>query len=318
MDYASTHRLSLRARLNPGLKAGVKKGTHSLIWILKIILPISLAVTLLQWTGWLQRLDSLLGPIMQAIELPAEAALPILLATLVSFYAALASMAVIPFTQEQLILVALFIMVAHMLIMEGVVQLKSGIGLAKITLFRLGAAVVAVLIVAQFFGNTTQAVASPASLTGQVPLATLLKTWALDNLRLAAKIAGIILVVMVALESLKALGWIHHLQRFFAPVMKTLGLSRGVATMWVAGAAFGLVYGAAVIREEANKGHLSRKELEPLHISLGINHSMVEDPALLLAFGISPFWSLVPRLLMAALTVHAYRLAQKIRGHISG
>ena len=42
--------------------------------------------------------------------------------------------------------------------------------------------------------------------------------------------------------------------------------------------------------EEARQGHISKEELEELQLSIGINHSMVEDPFLFLTFGISAFW----------------------------
>ena len=62
---------------------------------------------------------------------------------------------------------------------------------------------------------------------------------------------------------------------------------------------FGLTYGGAVIVEEARQGHISKEELEELQLSIGINHSMVEDPFLFLTFGISAFWLWVPRLITA-------------------
>jgi len=75
---------------------------------------------------------------------------------------------------------------------------------------------------------------------------------------------------------------------------------------------FGLAYGAAVIVEEAEKGHLSREELERLHLSIGINHAIIEDPSLFLALGLGAFWLWAPRLIMAILAVHLLRLWQSL------
>ena len=82
--------------------------------------------------------------------------------------------------------------------------------------------------------------------------------------------------------------------------------------MWVAGAFFGIIYRSAVISEEAASGKCSPDELKRLHISLGINHSMVEDPALFLALGISLFWKVVPRFIASAVAVHVYRLVATV------
>ena len=73
--------------------------------------------------------------------------------------------------------------------------------------------------------------------------------------------------------------------------------------MWLTAATFGLTYGAAVIVEEAKEGNLSKDELERLHLSMGINHSMIEDPALFLSLGLSIFWMCVPRVAAAIIAV---------------
>jgi hypothetical protein len=62
---------------------------------------------------------------------------------------------------------------------------------------------------------------------------------------------------------------------------------------------------------EAKKGYLTKEELENLHASIGINHSMIEDPSLFMAMGLNPLWLWVPRLIMAILFVHLLRLWQK-------
>ena len=71
-------------------------------------------------------------------------------------------------------------------------------------------------------------------------------------------------------------------------------------------AVFGLAYGAAVIVEEAKEGYLSKDELEVLHLSIGINHSLIEDPALFLPFGLSAFWLWVPRMITAVIAVRLF------------
>ena len=48
------------------------------------------------------------------------------------------------------------------------------------------------------------------------------------------------------------------------------------------------------------------EELERLHLSIGINHAMIEDPSLFLPLGIHPLW--IPRLVAAILAVHLLSL----------
>ena len=302
-----------RTRLRTGLLTGIKRGWSSFVWISKIVVPVSFVAALIQWSGWLSQLDFLLHPLMNLINLPAAAAWPIIVAMTVSFYGAIAIMVVLPFTIEQMTLIALFITIAHMLIVEGIVQHKSGLNIIKATLVRIGAAILAVLVVSQFFTDTGQSIGLPDSIAVHTPFIEVLKVWAIDTLRLCGRVFVIIMLVMILLYCSESLGWIKYLVRFFRPLMKILGLSDQAVMMWVTGAGFGLLYGSAVIIEEAKKGALTKEELEHLHISIGVNHSVVEETALLLALGINPLWLLIPRFIIATIAVHTLRGVQYLK-----
>jgi len=305
-----------RSQLKIGLRTGARKGWGSFVWICKIIIPVSFVAAVIQWTGWLSYLDFLLHPLMNVINLPAAAALPIIIATTVSFYAGIAIMVVLPFTIEQVILIALFITIAHMLIVEGIVQHKAGLNIVKATLVRIGAAILAVFVVSQLFTDTSQSISLPASLAAQAPFIEVLKGWAIDTLRLCGRIFIIIMLVMMVLYALEYLGWIKYLVKFFKPLMKVLGLSDEAVTIWVTGAGFGLLYGSAVIAEETKKKHLTKEELEHLQVSIAVNHSIVEEPALFLALGVNPLWLLIPRFVIAILAVHTLRGVQYLKSKL--
>jgi hypothetical protein len=305
-----------RRQLETGIRTGIKKGWSSFVWICKIIVPVSFVAALIQWSGWLSQIDLLLQPLMSVINLPAAAALPIIVATTVSFYAGIAIMVVLPFTIEQITLIALFITIAHMLIVEGIVQHKSGLNVMKATLVRIGAAVLSVFVVSQFFADTSQSISLPASLATQTPFIEVLKGWAIDTLRLCGRVFVIIMLVMMALHASGSLGWIKYLVKFFRPLMKILGLPDQAATMWVTGAGFGLLYGSAVIMEEVKKGALTKEELEHVQVSLGINHSIVEETGLFLALGVNPVWLLIPRFVAAIIAVQALRGIQYLKSKL--
>jgi len=295
-----------RTQLRYGLRTGSRKGWGSFVWICKILIPTSFLVILIQWSGLLYQAVPLLNPLMRLINLPGEAALPIISGVLTGPYTTIAIVTVIPFSLEQITLIAIFTMIAHSLIIEGIIQHKSGINAAKITLIRLASAILTVFIVSQFFGDTTRSIIVPAYLTVATPFIEVLKVWGVDTIELLIKILIIIMAAMIALECLKSLGWMEYLLNFSQPVMKILGLSHRTALLWVTAVVFGLMYGGAVIIEEAKKGVLTKEELERLHISIGTNHSMVEEPALWLALGLNGFWLWVPRLITAVAAVQIY------------
>lgn len=283
--------------------------------MLKIVIPISFLTALLVWSGWLNKIDFFIQPAMTLINLPAMAALPLLIGMLSNLYGAIAAMAVLPLTNEQMTLIAIFLLTAHNLIQEGVIQGKSGMHPAKATLFRLTAAVITVKLVAQFFDTATLGqVTSEVSVPVSQPLIYMLKSWSLTTFYLCIKIFLIIMSILILLEVVKSLGWIDHVVRVLTPVLKILGLRRNVGILWVTATVFGLAYGGAVIVEEAKEGNLTKEDLEELHLSIGIHHSLIEDPALFLSLGLSAFWLWIPRLIMAMIAVRllsVWHLARK-------
>jgi len=277
-----------------------------------------LLVTLLQWTGWLNQLDFLFNPLMSLLNLPPEAALPIISGMLISSYASLAIIATLPFTLGQMTLIAIFTLIAHDFIIEGVIQHKSGFNAIKAILVRISAAILTVLIVSLFFGDTSTSIAVPASLSVPAPFFETLSRWAIDLIFLLLKIGGIILAIMILQEFLKSSGWLGYIVRFFRPLTKILGLSERTTMMWLIANIFGLFYGGAVIVEEARKGTLTREELERLHISIGINHAVIEDPLLFSLLGLNYFWLLLPRFIMAIVAVWSYRGLKYLRRRLLG
>ena len=51
-----------------------------------------------------------------------------------------------------------------------------------------------------------------------------------------------------------------------------------------------------------------RRDFDIERIPIGINHAMIEDPAIFLSLGLAPFWLWVPRLVTAVVAVRLYDL----------
>ena len=140
-----TENENYRSLLKTGTVAGLKRGWSGFVWMMKIILPISLFTAILDWSGLLHHLDFLLKPLMGLLSLPPAAALPLIIGMLSSVYGGIAAMVVLPFSTAQMTLMAVFILMSHALIQEGIIQGNSGIHPLKATLIRIGAATVTVL-----------------------------------------------------------------------------------------------------------------------------------------------------------------------------
>ena len=302
--------------LKRGLTVGIVKGWRGFVWMMKIIVPVSFLTALLAWSGWMERVDFVIRPVMGFLSLPDVAALPLLIGILTGIYGGIAAMAVLPLNIGPMTLIAVFLLIAHNLIQEGIVQGKSGMGILKATLFRITLAVITVLIIAPFVdmtGPNPAGTAAAAALHSSQAFTEMVIQWGQVMGGLAVKIFFIILCVLTVLEILKVFGLIDHIVRFLSPVLRVMGLSERVAILWFAAVIFGLAYGGAVIVEEAGKGDLTDEDLESLHLSIGINHAVIEDPALFLSFGIGLFWLWIPRLMLAIVAVRVLALWRRFR-----
>ena len=293
--------------------SGLQKGWSGFFWICKIIVPISFLTFLLEYSGWISRIDFLLKPGLNMLSLPSIAALPLIAGMLSGIYGGIASMAVLPLTQTQMTLITVFLLISHNLIQEGIVQGKSGLHPLKSSVVRLAASIVAVMVVAQLLdADSAVNVKGIATDTVKYPFAIMLKGWALKTLYLCAKILVIIVVLMMILETMKCLDIIDRIVNVLSPLLKILGLNKKVGILWLTAALFGIAYGAAVIVAEAKGGNLTSEDLTKLHLSIGINHSMIDDPALFLSVGIHPFWLWVPRLILAIIVVWLYTFVRRL------
>lgn len=300
-------------KLRVSLISGLAKGWSGFVWMLKILLPISFLTFLLAWSGWMHRLDFTLEPVMGVIGLPSMAAIPLIAGLLTGPYGAIAAMSPLPLTVDQMTLIAIFLLISHNLIQEGIIQSKSGLPFLKATLFRLIAAITTVMVVSWFMAHetATPAVADTPPIL-QEQFFPMFKTWMSATLVLSGKILIIIVTLMITLEIMKNYSLIDRVVRVMAPVLKVLGLGKETGFLWLTAVTFGLTYGAAIIVEEVKEGNLSKAELERLHISIGINHSMIEDPVLFMSLGLGIFWMLVPRLAAAIIAVQLFIVFRRL------
>lgn len=301
--------VSTAPSIRTSFQRGFAKGWRGFLWMLKIILPISLLTFLLDYSGWLGQVDGLLEPLMKVIHLPAMAALPLIVGMLTGIYGAIAAMSVLPFTAEQMTLMAVFLLIAHNLIQEGMVQRQSGFSLWTATAVRLSAAVLTVFVLGWIMGpETMQKVAGGSVETPRMAFRQALLGWAGAMAWLSLKILAIITVLMVFMEVMRQYHLTDRLMGVIDPFLGLLGLDRQVGVLWLTAAVFGIAYGGAVIVEEARERRIAPEQLKPLHVSIGVNHAMVEDPSLFLPLGLHPFWLWIPRLVTAMAFTHTYRL----------
>jgi hypothetical protein len=296
-------------RVQAGTKAGLKKGWSGLIWLLKILVPISFLTALLVHFGIVYRLDFLLTPVMNWLSLPASAALVLIIGLFTGIYGTVAALSVMAFSMDHMILMAIFTLISHNLIQESIVQGNSGINPFVAAFFRLIMAFVVTFVCAKIIGVTPDQVIALSldSLDKSPgPFFPMLQEWGVGTAKLCLQIFCIIMPLMVLLELAKIFNVIQMITRISSPVVAFLGLDRSCGMLWLTAAVFGLAFGSAVIVEETRANEYDPEALTKLHLSIGVNHAMIEDPILFLPLGIPPFWLWIPRLIAAVAVTYLF------------
>ncbi|MCK5163587.1 MAG: iron transporter [Desulfobacula sp.] len=296
-------------RIKSGTRQGLIKGWKGLIWLLKIIIPISFATTLLVHFGIIYKLDFLLTPVMTWLSLPASAALVLIIGIFTGIYGTVAALWAMPFSMEHMILIAIFNLISHNLIQESIVQGNSGLNSVFAAFFRLFMALVVTFICAKIMGITPEtggAIGAGTFVQETKPFTVMLKHWGWGTFKLIVQIFCIIMPLMVILELAKVFNIITIITKIASPVLSVMGLNRSTGMLWLTASIFGLAYGAAVIVEETQSNEYEKEDLTKLHLSIGVNHSMIEDPALFLPLGLPIFWLWIPRLIAAIIVTWMY------------
>ena len=307
-------------KIKSGIKQGLIKGWKGLAWLLKIIIPISFATTLLVHFGMIHKLDFLLAPVMTWICLPASAALAIIMGFFTGIYGTVAALSVMPFCMEHMILIAIFNLISHNMIQESMVQGNSGINPFFAGFFRLFMSFIVTFICAKIMGVTPETggqILSQTNPAHETPsFLLMLMTWGRGTFKLIVQIFCIIMPLMVMLELAKTFHMMDFLTRMISPLLRVMGLSPSTGMLWLTAGIFGLTYGAAVIVEEAQSKKIEQQDLNKLHLSIGINHAMIEDTALFLPFGLPLFWLWIPRLATAIAATWIYSFCLSARRRI--
>lgn len=297
------------------LMQGLRKGWAGSLWMYKILIPVSFLTFLLKVSRVLDRLDGLLGPAMNFMHLPAKAVMPLLAGMLTGIYGGIAAMSVLSFTVKETTLIAVFLLISHGLIQESIIQGKAGMHPLKAAFLRITTSIVVVWFIGLVWqgGNMFNQLSLVAG-THQTAFWPALKAWCLQTVYLSLQIFLILIAIMTVMEWMKSGDLSARMTAWLNPVLRIMGLGRKTGLLWLTAMLFGISYGAAVIVEETRNGKISKDDLEDLHLSIGINHAVIEDPLLFLPLGIHPLWLWIPRLISAFAAVHVIRLVRNLRG----
>ena len=290
-------------------KEAVPASWKSTKWLLKLMIPISLAVTLMQHFEILAWIATWINPLFVHFGLPGESAVAFISGATAGTYAGIAAMMSIPLTMKQASILALMIALCHALPMECAVNKKTGSSFWNMGAIRIIMALICAfclnIILPDMQGKYIYLGAEADSSFWEV-----MKIWGVSQIKMSLMVVLIIYSLMVVQRMLEAYRLLDPLSRLLSPLMKLFGLPRHASYMWLVGNVLGISYGSAVMVELEEKGLVTREEANDVNYHLIMNHSMLEDTIVFAATGISALLLITTRLCFALLLVWGRRIAK--------
>ena len=282
------------------------------VWLLKVMLPISLAVRVLQHVGFIDWLAAILSPIFSIIGLSGDSAIIFLTSIFLPLYPTIAVMTTLTLTLREATILAVMCLVSHNLPVECSVAHKTGSPFGRIVAFRIAMSFVSAIVLNWLLPQSD----APFSFmnmgaTEATSWGMLFMQWLSSSLTLTVTIVLIVTALMVLQRVLEEFGWMHRIAHLLSPLMRIFGLPSGCSLLWLTGNIVGMAYGAAIMIDEVEQGRLTRHEANLVNHHLGVSHSLLEDTMLFVAMGISFWWIFLTRLVLAIVAVWTMRLIKR-------
>ncbi|MDR2020807.1 MAG: transporter [Treponema sp.] len=298
-------------RLGQAAHSTVRPALSTIVFLLYVMIPVSLAMLILENSGLLHYVARFLDPFMHFLGLPGAAALAFLSAVFLNIYSAIAVMQTLRLSGREVVILAVMCLIAHNFFVECTVMKKTGSSLFKMVLLRLFFAFLAAWILRFILPPAVGTGTAGAGPVFPPPLGLnlgtlpgIIKNWARDSGRLIVRIICIVFALMFVQKLMDEFGVMRFLARIFTPLLKIFGLPFNTGYSWIVAYVAGIVYGSAILIEQVRSGAVSRREADLFNHHAGISHSHVEYTLLFVTtLGVPLVWAVLPRLAAAFIAV---------------
>ncbi|WP_042462948.1 nucleoside recognition domain-containing protein [Neobacillus dielmonensis] len=271
------------------LKRGLLVGLKTTWTLGKIIFPVTIIVSILQYTPVLPWVIKLISPLMKLIGLSGDAAIPLVLGNFLNLYAAIGAILTMDLTVKEVFILAVMLSFSHNLFIESGVAMRTGVKLWIVLVTRPGLAVVSAVVINLVWhgGGDT---AKYGFIDGTAEQASGWMGIILQSLEKAGpgilQMAMIVIPLMIVIQILKDIKWLNKFSRTMAPITKSLGMKENTSTTMAAGLLFGLAYGAGVMIQAVEEEGVSKKDITLAFLFLMACHAVVEDTLIFVPLGI--------------------------------
>ncbi|WP_430817826.1 hypothetical protein [Carboxylicivirga sp. RSCT41] len=299
-------------RLLMCVKQAWPMGLKTSVWLIKLTLPVSFAVLLLDYFGLLVIMAKYTSPVFELIGLPGVAALVLVTSIFTNIYSVVAVLTTLALPTRDGTILAVMCLISHGFLIETAILKKTSSSAIRMLLLRL----VSSFIVGALLNLTLPGSPSDGSYIYQSQhsdLSLAITAWLPQIGATLLKIVILVNALLIVQRILEEFGILKYLTKPLAPFMKLMGLPKESSFLWMIGNTIGLAYGSAVMLQKADEGQLQPKECDLLNHHLAISHSQLEDPLLFVSLGYSMPVLIIPRMLFAVAVVWLRRVENYFR-----
>jgi len=265
--------------------------------ILKLIVPIYILADILFYYDLLSHITFIFKPLVALLGLPQEAALAIVSGLFLNLYAAIAFAAPLGLGAKEWTVLAVFLGIAHALLVETEIMKRLGLSRIYSICLRLSVGLLvggltSTLPQSWFTHELSQETVLPNQSIYH-SLVDLLQNSLYESLSLSIKVIALVTILIFFLDFIKSLSMIEkHSQK----------VNSGFSIL--VGVILGITYGAGILIAEYEKGILQKREVLFIGTYLMICHAIIEDTLLFVIFGANPWLIVGLRLLFATLVAY--------------
>lgn len=288
-------------------KSAIPPAFKTIRWLLSLMIPISLIVTLLQFFGIISWVAEFLNPAFKLIGLSGQCAFVFLTSILLNIYSAIAVISSLSLSMKEITILAVMCLISHNMIIESLIQKKTGTSVVQMVLLRILSSIFCAFVLNKILLNDNYQSITQNTLIDNTTLSIVMYNWLFNILELSVKVIFFVTSLMIIQKILEKSGIILLISKLLSPVLKIMGLPAKTSFLWIVSNVLGFAYSSAIIFEEVEKGNLSQKDINLFNYHVSISHSLLEDTLLFLAIGVSIIWLIIPRLILAIIAVWLYR-----------
>ena len=291
-------------RIPSRILALLKESLAVSLVLFRIMIPVVIAVKILEETGAVDLAGRLLSPLMAVAGLPGSMGLVWATAMITNLYGGIVTfVSVAPtlhMTVAQVTVVCTMMLVAHSLPVELGVARKAGARMRIMLPLRVGGAIVIGAALSSVFdalgmlGGEARILWQPAAAPGAG-----LGAWALGQVKNLLSIFLIVTALIALLKILRRTGFTALLDRGLRPVLVSMGIGPSASTITIFGMILGLSYGGGLIISGARSGSIPPRDVFFSLCLMGLAHSLVEDSLLMLSLGASAWGVFAARTVFA-------------------